>query len=341
MAIATIDLHLAHPLDVARRRRAGERGVMVQQFLPGFRAGGVLASIQRCGGDVTGLPWHDGPLAAAVEQTESVLAEVEESDGRLRLVLGSDDWPRDDSEPHGILLHLEGLAPIGESLPVLDAFHRLGVRSAQLTWNARNAVACGVAVSDGDRGLTTFGRSVVHRMNELGVVIDLAHLASEGVRDVLRITRAPVVNTHANARALCDHPRNITDDQMRAIVATGGLVSAVAYGEFIDPDRPTLQRLVDHVDHMVELVGVENVGVGSDFTDYASDVVATAAAGAGIYSAEYGFPEDFDTVSKFPALWDGLARRGYRTEHIEAIAGGNFRRVFGMITAAGSASAIV
>jgi membrane dipeptidase len=211
------------------------------------------------------------------------------------------------------------------------------VRCAQLTWNARNAVASGVAVSEGDRSLTAFGRSVVSRMNELGIVIDLAHLAPESVRDVLAITSAPVVNTHANARALCDHPRNITDDQMRAIVATGGLVSAVAYGEFIDPDRPTLERLIDHLDHMVELVGVESVGVGSDFTDYASDVVAAAAAGAGIYSAAYGFPEDFDTVSKFPALWDGLARRGYRTEHIEAIAGGNFRRVFGTITAGGSA----
>jgi membrane dipeptidase len=334
MAVPTIDLHLAHPLDIARRRRAGERNVIVEQFLPGLRAGGLLASIQRSGGDVTALTWHDDPLPAALEQTEAVLAEVDESEGRLGIVLGPEDWPSDASEPHGILLHLEGLAPIGESLPILDAFHRLGVRSAQLTWNARNAIASGVAVRDGDRGLTAFGRSVVGRLNDLGIVIDLAHLAAESVQDVLEITRAPVVNTHSNARALCDHPRNITDDQMRAIVATGGMVAVVGYGEFIDPENPTLERLLDHVDHMVDIVGVENVGVGSDFTDYAADVVATAAAGAGIYSAAYGFPEDFGTVSQFPALWDGLSRRGYSGEHLEAIAGGNFRRVFSEIAAA-------
>jgi microsomal dipeptidase-like Zn-dependent dipeptidase len=334
MAVPTIDIHLAHPLDVARRRRAGERNVIVQEFLPGLRAGGLLASVQRSGGDVTGLPWHDDPLAAAIEQTEAVHAEVAESEGRLRLVLEPEDWPEGEDDPHGILLHLEGLAPIGESLPILDAFHRLGVRSAQLTWNARNAIASGVAVAGGDRGLTPFGRTVVERLNQLGIVIDLAHLAAEGVEEILAITSAPVVNTHANAAALCPHPRNISDDQMRAIVATGGLVGAVAYGEFIDPAQPTLERLIDHIEHMVEVVGVESVGVGSDFTDYAIDVVAAAAAGAGIYSAAYGFPEDFGTVSQFPALWEGLARRGYRAEHVEAIAGGNFRRVFAQVRAA-------
>jgi microsomal dipeptidase-like Zn-dependent dipeptidase len=89
---------------------------------------------------------------------------------------------------------------------------------------------------------------------------------------------------------------------------------------------------------MVEVVGVENVGVGSDFTDYADDVVSAAAAGSGIYSAAYGFPEDFGTVSQFPALWEGLARRGYGDEHVEAIAGGNFRRVFARIRAAAGGS---
>jgi membrane dipeptidase len=335
MSVPTIDIHLAHPLDIARRRRAGERNVIVQEFLPGIRAGGLLASVQRSGGDVVGLPWHDDPLAAALDQTEAVHAEIDEAGGALRLVLEPEDWPTSLDEPHGILLHLEGLAPIGESLPVLEAFHRLGVRSAQLTWNARNAIASGVAVTGGDAGLTEFGRTVVARLNELGIVIDLAHLHPQGVDDVLALTTAPVVNTHANAKALCDHPRNISDAHMKAIVATGGLVGAVAYGEFIDPQQPTLERLIDHIDYMVELVGVENVGVGSDFTDYASDVVAAAAAGAGIYSAAYGFPDDFGTVSQFPALWDGLERRGYTAADIEAIAGGNFRRVFAAIRAPG------
>lgn len=330
MAVPTIDIHLAHPLDIARRRRAGERRVIVSEYLPGMRAGGLLASVQRCGGDVPGLEWQDTPLDAALEQVENLHAELDESPDDIRFVLEPEHWPTSPDEPHGILLHLEGLAPIGESLEVLNLFHRLGVRSAQLTWNGRNATASGVGVASGDRGLTDFGRQVVGRLNELGIMIDLAHLTPEGVADVLELTTAPVVCTHSNARALCDHPRNLDDDQIRGIVATGGMVGVVAYGEFIDPAAPTIERLVDHIDHMVGLVGVENVGVGSDFVDYASDVVASAIDDTeGVYTgAVPDFPEGFGTVAEFPNLWSALAARGYSTADVEAIAGGNFRRVF-------------
>ncbi len=339
MSIPTIDIHLAHPLDVVRRRRAGERRVITDRYLPGIREGGLLASVQRVGGDVSGLPWTESPLEAALEQIEDVYQEVAESAGELKLVLEPEDWPASADEPHGIVLHLEGLAPIGQSLEILDLMHRLGVRTAQLTWNFRNAVASGVGVSDGHLGLTEFGRAVIGRMNELGIVIDLAHLTPAGIADVLAITKAPVVNTHSNAKAICDHPRNLSDDEIRGIVATGGLVGAVALGEFIDPVDQTVERMIDHIDHMVELVGVENVGVGSDFTDYAMDVVNAAANETeGVYSGAVGFPAEFGTVSQFPTLWDGLARRGYSQGDIEAIAGGNFRRVFAAIRAARSAA---
>src|SRR5918999_5556914 len=109
MLVPTIDMHLAHPLDIARRRRAGERQVIIREFLPGFRRGRVVATIQRCGGDVVGLNWHDDSLAATLEQIEGVHAEVAESEGRLRFVLGPDDWPASANDPHGIMLHLEGL----------------------------------------------------------------------------------------------------------------------------------------------------------------------------------------------------------------------------------------
>jgi membrane dipeptidase len=333
MLVPTIDMHLAHPLDIARRRRAGERQVIIREFLPGFRRGRVVATIQRCGGDVVGLNWHDDSLAATLEQIEGVHAEVAESEGRLRFVLGPDDWPASANDPHGIMLHLEGLAPVGESPAVLDLLYRLGVRSAQLTWNGRNAIASGVGVSSGRRGMTAFGRDLIDRLNHLGIVIDLAHLNPEGVEDVLTISSAPVVCTHSNARALCDHPRNLEDDQIRAIVATGGMVGVVAYGEFIDPVEPTLERLLDHIDYMVGLVGTDNVGVGSDFIDYASDVVESAIGDVSIYTGNVGFPQEFSTVSHFPALWEGLARRGYKPEEIDSIAGANFRRVFAVIRA--------
>jgi membrane dipeptidase len=330
MNTPTLDMHLAHPLDIARRRRAGERDVIVNEFLAGLQTGGVIGMVQRCGGDVVGLAWHDDPLAASLEQIEGLHSEIEQSGGRLRLVLDPGDWPEAEDGAIGVVLHLEGLAPVGQSLDVLDALYRLGVRTAQLTWNGRNAIASGVGMSDGDLGLTGFGRECVRRMNELGIVIDLAHLAPEGAAQVISISEAPVVNTHSNARALCDHPRNITDDQMRDIVSTGGIVGAVGYGEFIDPTEQTLDRLVDHIDHMVSVVGHENVGVGSDFTDYADDLVSSATKDAGIY-AGYGFPDDFYTVSQFPDLWEALRGRGYSEEQVDGIARGNFRRVFASI----------
>jgi membrane dipeptidase len=124
---------------------------------------------------------------------------------------------------------------------------------------------------------------------------------------------------------------------MHAIVATGGMVGAVAYGDFIDPNKPTLARLADHIDYMVDVVGAENVGVGSDFTDYAADLISMAVAGKGFYGT-YGFPDDLYTVSQFPALWEELARRGYSDAQIEGIAGGNFRRVFAAICEAATAT---
>lgn len=332
MAVHTIDMHLAHPLDIARRRRAGERNVIVNEFLDGIREGRLVGMVQRVGGDVVGLDWHSDPLAAALDQIEGLHSEIEESEGRLRLVLEPDEWPDPDDDVVGIIFHLEGLAPAGESLEVLDALYRLGVRSAQFTWNGRNALAAGVGISEGDRGLTEFGRACVRRLNELGIVIDLAHLAPESAAEVAALTNAPIVNSHSNARALCDHPRNITDEQMRAVVATGGMIGAVGYGEFIDAKEQTLERLLDHIDHMVSVVGAENVGVGSDFTDYAADLVASATQGAGIY-AGYGFPDDFYTVSQFPALWERLSARGYSDKEIGGFAGRNFRRVFAAIRA--------
>ncbi len=163
------------------------------------------------------------------------------------------------------LLSMEGGEAIGESLDALRNYHQRGVRMLGLTWNRRNAIARGVGETGGD-GLSPFGRKVVAEMERLGMVVDVSHLADQSFDDVLAMVDRPVVASHSNSRALCPHKRNLTDKQLERIAETGGLVGLCFVGVFIDPDpaKVSFSRLMDHLDHLIAVAGIEHVALGSD-----------------------------------------------------------------------------
>jgi membrane dipeptidase len=312
---AAIDLHLGHPLALLRDRRRGLAGVFEREY----------AAESTVAGD---------SLLSTLEQMQVVASELQEPNSNLRLVLEPEDWIIcAETGSFGLLLHLEGLGPVRGSLLILDFLVGLGVRSAQLTWNGRNEIADGVGVAPSGKGLTRFGRGCITRLNELGVIIDVAHLAPRGVDDVLEISRAPVICSHSNARAIFDHPRNLTDSQIEAIASTGGLVGITSYGAFLDAQPPTVDTMVRHLDHIVELVGHEHVGLGSDFIYYAEDIVVEAQDASPVYAASdaHTFPPEFSRLRDFPAFWDRLRSAGYSDEAVDAIAHRNFRRVFSQV----------
>jgi membrane dipeptidase len=182
-------------------------------------------------------------------------------------------------------------------------------------------------------GLTALGREVVCELQELGMIVDVSHLAPAGVRDVLDLARAPVVASHANAAALEPHPRNLTDDQIRGIAATGGVVGLCFFPSFIG-SPPTVERLLDHADHIAGLVGPDHLALGPDFVEMALPMMLADMRGDPVY-ADAGaelpewavFPEGLRRVETLPLFTAALLGRGWRDEDVAKVLGGSALRV--------------
>jgi membrane dipeptidase len=211
--------------------------------------------------------------------------------------------------------------------------HALGVRYLTLTHNVDVPWADSATDEPVAGGLTPFGREVVREMQRLGMLIDVAHLAPAGVRDVLELVEGPTVASHANAAAVHPHPRNLTDDQIRAIAATGGVVGLCFVPVFIG--RPaTVDRLIDHAEHIAGLVGVDCLALGPDYVEMALPTML-ADMGADPLYAEEGegtpawavFPEGLRRVETLPVLTAALLARGWSDEDVAKVLGGNALRV--------------
>ena len=200
----------------------------------------------------------------------------------------------------GLLLSLEGAEPI-ENIAMLDIFFHLGVRCIGLTWNHGNKLADGC---NGTGGITPFGKEVISKMSELGILCDVSHLSQASFWDVMRVTKKPVIASHSNCYALCPHPRNLTDTQIKELAQRGGVISITFYPNFIGLNR-NLNAIIKHITHVCELVGVEHVGIGSDF-----DGAEFSIAG-------------MENSSKLPNLVTGLEKSGFHKREIEKIMGNN------------------
>ena len=278
------------------------------------------------------------------------------------------------------LMGIEGGHSIENSLALLRQYHALGVRYMTLTWSNSNEWADSSgdlddpAVTHTPDGLTDFGCEVVREMNRLGMMVDISHVADRTFYRTLEVTRAPVIASHSGARSLCDHPRNMTDDMLRAAArtggpgSTGGVVQVNFYSGFVSQEyrdaakamrpeedraveaakvaaraegrelghsevarlrrrfadripRPPFSQLVDHIDHIARVAGVDHVGLGSDFD--------------GVHGQ---LPEGLDSAADLPKITGALLDRGYSDEDCRKILGGNLLRVFREVEAVARAS---
>jgi membrane dipeptidase len=331
-----VECHTDIAMDVRRRRQAGERAPLAEDYLPRLRGGGVRVQFLAVGGDVPGgYDCGGSPAACARLMLDDVHAEVAACPA-LRVVATAADL--DDAilrDQLALVLHFEGLAPALEAggaagaPAALRAFHELGLRSVQLTWNGANALADGVAVET-PRRLAGPAAVAVRELERLGVLIDVAHLAEPPFWDLLGVAQGPVVCSHANARALCDHPRNLTDEQIGALASTGGYVGVCFIGDFISAETPTLDDLLDHVDHIAALVGTDAVAVGPDYVEFAPDLMLGPDL-----EAHLG-PEELRRVETLPAFTAGLLGRGYSEDDVARILGGNALRVLRQVLPGGA-----
>jgi membrane dipeptidase len=227
------------------------------------------------------------------------------------LALGADDVQRVFRDGRiASLLGMEGGHSLGGSLDTLGAFFDAGVRALGLTHRCTNELADAATDRSRHGGLSPLGKNVVREMNRLGMLVDLAHAAPATMRDVLDASAAPVVWTHAGARGVVDHPRNVPDDVLARLPANGGLVMVTFVPEFVGRGgAATLADVADHIEHVRRVAGVDHVGIGGDF-----EGAPSAVAG-------------LEDVSTYPALLAELSRRGWSRADLAKLAGGNFLRV--------------
>jgi len=280
--------------------------------LPRARKGGLGAIFLASWIDPRFLP------AGAAARTLGLLAGarrfVEANAGKVGLALGAGDVVRLHREGRlAVLLSIEGGHAIENDAKLLETYAALGVRSMTLTWMNGNDWAdasTDPVVHHG--GLTAFGRRVVREMNRLGLVVDLAHVSRDTFYDALEESRVPVLVTHAGARALADHPRNVGDDQLRALASNGGAVGIAFYPGFLTgrhDDGARVDDVVAHIDHVVSVAGIDHVALGSDF-----DGITKTVAGLG-------------DASRYPAVSEALRARGYGEGDIRKVLGENALRV--------------
>jgi membrane dipeptidase len=185
------------------------------------------------------------------------MADINENNGQDRI---------------GCILHLEGGDAIGEDPALLRILYQLGLRSMGLTWNNRNQLADGIGEGEKAGGLSKLGRKIVQVMDEMGILLDLSHIAEKGFFEALEYYTKPILVTHANARALCSHPRNLTDSQIKALAQNGGVIGVNQVSDFIKEGKITIDDLLDHIMYIGDLIGIEHVALGSDF-DGADDIL--------------------------------------------------------------------
>jgi membrane dipeptidase len=239
---------------------------------------------------------------------------------------------------HGVILGFQGATALEDDVSTVFLFQKLGVRIIGLAYNGRTEVGDGCYESQ-DLGLTVHGRRVVNAMNEAGITVDLSHVGERTSLEAIEVSARPAIFSHSNCRALTPHVRNISDEQIRAVASKGGVVGIGPHSVFCERtpgQRPSIGDFIDHFEHVINLVGIDHVGIGTDmfggetlserlFRAKFSRVVPSFFAG---YSIAEKYVTGFERVSQFQRLVDEFAARGFADGDIRKILGGNFIRVF-------------
>ncbi|ELK41156.1 dipeptidase Bdp [Brevibacillus agri BAB-2500] len=214
----------------------------------------------------------------ALDQIHYFYTEVLGKHPEMKQIRDWSDLDRLQDGEIGALLTLEGVEPIGNDLKKLHILYQLGVRSVGLTWNLANLAADG-ALEERNGGLTAFGKEIIQFHNERKILTDVSHLCERSFWETLELAKYPIAS-HSNARAVCDNPRNLTDEQAKAMFAKGANVHVVYCTMFINDSAPTtIDDLIRHIDHFCSLGGVRHIGLGSDFDGITKKVVGLEHAG--------------------------------------------------------------
>lgn len=303
--------------DVRYKREAGETQVLKNHHLERLRKGGIGGGCFVIWADTfNGFDPKD-EMDAIVKALQAEMAETED------FVLVHNRAEAEAAQKAGkfaILLGIEGLAGIGEDLSRIDALYEISARHAMLTWNEENPLATGVK-GNPDRGVTALGRKAIQKIQEKKMILDVSHLNEKSFWDVMDVSNGPILASHSNAKALAGAARNLTDDQLKAIRDTNGLVGLNGFNDFISDikEEQDVDHLVNHASYIADKIGVEHLGFGFDFFEFLNTD----------FMKSYSDQEDsllrgMEDCSKVPVLMEKLRKAGFTEKDLEMIGGGNW-----------------
>lgn len=303
------------------RRLEGETDIFKRHYYENFKKGGVGGAIFVIWTDEAHQDDYQAWVKGMLETSKKTFEE--EADVLSQVKTGSDlDLIGSDQRVHA-LLGMEGLASLKGDVDLLDQLYEdYGVRHAGLTWNEENEFAKGPRFAG---GLSQAGIQALRRLEELGIAVDLSHLNDDGFWDVMKYATKPLMASHSNARALANHPRNLTDDMLRALRDQGGIVGLNSARDFIsdNKDDQELPGLVRVLDHLIQIMGTDQVAFGFDFMEFLPfEAQGSLAPPPGESSA----PLDLQDESDVPKLIEAMKELRLSENEIEAIGGKNMIR---------------
>lgn len=312
---------------------------VLKPYLANYKEGGNTVIAATVGYGAGGL----GNINFTMRNLGTWYEAIRSQPDKLLLITSVEDIYRAQAEDKlGILFHFQGSVPFEDDPNMAEVYYRLGLRMCQLCYNIKDLVGCGCAEKT-DGGLTAFGEQIIGEMNRLGIVVDCAHTGIRTTMDALEVSKQPVIISHGNSKAVCNNARNLDDDLMLAVAANGGVIGFNGYPAFVaKKEEPDLEDLLDHVDHMVKLVGPDFVCIGMDYYEYQNGVADIETAQftydflveTGSWRPEeyppppWHYPKGVEMPEKMANLTAGLVQRGYKDEDIKKILGLNLIRVF-------------
>ena len=333
-----IDLHFDLPMDLYEKRQ--RQNVLATEFLPEFEAGninvvGVAIYIEDRYLSAIGRTRRGEPetgLRVGLDQIARLYAETEQNRRFAICRSYREIQAAHEAGRIALLITMEGVEPLGTDLNQLRVFYELGVRSIGLTHARSNAAGHGgafAASGSSPEGLTSFGRDVVRECERLGVIIDLAHINPVGFDEILSITTKPLIVSHTNVRRYYDIERNISHEQIKMIGERRGVIGVNSILVSPREEESTIDRYVDHVEHIVNLIGIDGVGIGFDFFEfiYCQWPESRQKELAAKFTTPHFIP-DLTNHAHARNLTRRLIARGFSDQQTEKILRGNWLRIF-------------
>jgi len=314
--IVIIDGHTDIPRDLYLKESTGESDVFMKKHYPELKESNVNIIFV----NVFTKSSPEFTLTEAMLQVEKVIKVTKENED---VILIKNKNNLDDvikTGKLGLILSLEGFEPLENTPELLNVYYELGLRAGMLTWNNTNFFASGADCIDGN--VTMAGVTAIEKMNSLGILVDVSHLNEQGFWDVIKFNKKATIASHSNAKALFNHNRNLSDEQIKAIANSGGVIGAVSYFSKVDDsnlgsvrlyddDTETIYDYVKHIEYIVNLVGYDHVSFGFDFNMYLGD---------------FGV-KGLESSKKIKDVIQLLLERNHKLENVKKIAGGNLLRI--------------